>query len=145
MESCSVKSAWSAQRKRSLSGLAATAGHILNRDRVETYSALIVLTMSSLVKNQAGPGKLSLGGLWVFLGIRSLLQYAFEPDQNPGLFLKLQAGLPTGLNLYRNPPTVFPQGQSGYAHKAVACPSDASRFCVLRYFWPYIRGRDGPG
>ncbi len=55
----------------------------------------------------------------------------------------VQVGLPAGLNLYYNLPTVHPQGQSGYAHKAVACLMDASRFCVLQLIWPRIRGRDG--
>jgi nitrogen fixation protein FixH len=34
--------------------------------------------------------------------------------------LSLQASSPSGLNLYRNNPTVDLQGQSGYVHKAVA-------------------------
>lgn len=92
-----------------------------------------------------GSGRLSLGGLWVFLGIRTLVQYAFESDQSPKLHLEVQAGLTAGLNLPVNPPTVFALGQSGNAHRAVAPLEGASRFCALRRFWPYIRGRDGPG
>jgi len=92
-----------------------------------------------------GSGRLSLGGLWVFLGIRTLVQYAIESDQSPMLHLEVQAGLTAGLNLPVNPPTVFALGQSGNAHRAVAPLEGASRFCVLRRFWPYIRGRDGPG
>lgn len=103
------------------------------------------MRMSSLVHNDMGLGRLSFGGLWVFLGIRTLVQYAFESDQSPKLHLEVQAGLSTGLNLPVNPPAVCLQGQSGNAHRAVAPLVGASRFCVLRRFWPYIRGRDGPG
>ena len=87
---------------------------------------------------------LSFGGLWVFLGIQGFFSYSIESDQNSTSLLKVQAGLPTGLNFYFNLPTVHPQGQSGYAHKAVAYPLGASRFCVLRQSRPHIRGRDGP-
>jgi len=86
----------------------------------------------------------SFGGLWVFLGIQGLFVYSIESDQNSSSLLKVQAGLPAGLNFYFNPPTVHPQGQSGYAHKAVVRPLGASRFCVLRRSLPHIRDRDGP-
>jgi len=101
--------------------------------------------MSNKYKKSAGSETRSFGGLSAFLGVLALLRYAFESDRNPRHFLEIQAGQSVGLNLYFNPPTVHPQCQSGYAHKAAAYPLGALRFCVLRRFWPYIRGRDGPG
>ena len=87
----------------------------------------------------------SKGGLLVFLNLRALIAYTITLAQNPTLHLKIQAGQPAGLNLHFNPPTVYPQRQPGDAHKAVAYPLGTSRFCVFAGFWPYIRGRDGPG
>ena len=87
----------------------------------------------------------SNGGLFAFWVIRTILQVVIKSDQNPPLLLKVQAGQPAGLNLYHNLPTANLQGQIGYACKAVAHPLGASRFCALSLFWPYIRGRDGPG
>lgn len=104
----------------------------------------MVLEMSNQFTKSKGLNMLSFRGLLVFLGVRALLKYTIESDQNPRRFLEIQAGQPAGLNLHFNPPTVFPQGQFGNAHKAVVYPLDASRFCVLRRFWPAIRGREGP-
>ncbi len=98
--------------------------------------------MSSLIINKACLNTPSFGGLLFFLGIQTLLGFAFEADQPARLHWKVQAGLPAGLNLYYNLPTVHPQGQSGYAHKAVARLLDASRFCVLKKTWPLARGSD---
>ena len=100
--------------------------------------------MSRHIESQPCSIMPSIGGLLVFLGIRALLQYTFESDQNPRRFMEIQAGQSVGLNLYFNPPTVHPQCLSGYAHKAVARPLGASRFCVLRQSLPHIRDRDGP-
>ena len=112
-------------------------------DRVHKRLVLIAVEMSNQVRNKPCSDALSFGGLLVFLGIQTLLGFAFDADQHPRFHWKVQAGLPTGLNLNNNLPTVHPQGQSGYAHKAVACQCDASRFCVLQPIWPRIRGRDG--
>lgn len=97
--------------------------------------------MSSLVKNMACSNMHSFGVLLVFLGIRTWLQYALEPEQQPRLLLRVQTGLPAGLNLCYNLPTVIPQGQSGNARKAVARLDGGSRFCVFRFRLPHSRGR----
>lgn len=108
------------------------------------FTVYLTLGMAFFNNKQSGPEPSILGGLFVFLGIRTLVSYVSKSDQNPSLLLKIQAGQLAGLNLSFNPPTVHPQDQSGYAHKAVAHPMGVSRFCVLRLFWPHIRGRDGP-
>ena len=82
----------------------------------------------------------SIGGLLVFLGITALRRYALASDHDPRLLWEFQVGQPADLNLHFNRPTVFPQGQSGHAHKAVARPLGASRFCVLRVR-PHARDR----
>ena len=97
--------------------------------------------MSSLVKNMACSNTHSFGGLLVIFGIRTLLQYAFESEHHPRPLLKVQTGLPAGLNLYHNLPTGIPQGQSGDVHKAVARRDGGSRFCVFRFSLPHSRGR----
>ncbi len=103
----------------------------------------MVVKMSSQITNRPFADTRPFIGLWVFLGVWALLQNTFEPDQDPRHFLKIQAGLPSGLNLNHSLPIVQPQGLSGHAHKAVARQQGASRFCVLQPFWHFIRGRDG--
>ncbi len=101
--------------------------------------------MASQIKSQSSLEQPFQEGLLTFLAMWFWTQYAFEPSKATRIHLKVQAGFPAGLNLYFNLPTVFPQGHYGNSHKAVARPSGASRFCVFKRLWPFIRGRDGPG
>jgi len=110
-------------------------------DRVHKRLVQIAVEMSNRVRNKHCLDALSFGGLFVFLSIHAMLKIAFDSDQSPRLHWKVQAGLPAGLNLYYNLPTVYPQGQSGYAHKAVARPLGVSRFCVFQQNRPYARGK----
>jgi len=92
-------------------------------------------------KNHSFLDQPSFRGLLVFLSIRTWWHVAFESDQNPHNLLKVQTGLPAGLNLYFNLPTANLQAQSGYAYKAVVRPKGVLRFCILKPRMPRSRGR----
>ncbi len=109
-----------------------------------TKSAFKLFTMSRHIESQPCSIMPSIGGLLVFLGIRALLQYTFESGQNPRRFMEIQTGQSVGLNLYFNPPTVNPQGQSGSSAQSALPFYSATRFCISDWIWPFIRGRDGP-
>ncbi len=144
MESCSVNICLDRPRKKFF-GRPGGNGTALFQTPISSVQVdCIVLKMPTVITLNPRLNAPSFRGLLVFWSIQTLLVHLLPFHKNSNHTIKVQAGIPSDLNL-NNLPTVRLKGHSGFSHKAVARPKGASRFCALKCFWPYIRGRDGPG